>query len=577
MSTIPYASVPDAELSEAQLREKYEPVKIGPSWQTNEDGSWALPEHTLGWQIAGWMAKYLDGPNGERGFNLTDEQLRFLLWFYAVDEDGEFAYRNGVLQRLKGWGKDPLAAAVCLVELVGPCRFSHWDADGDPVAVQHPNPLVQVAATGQEHTETMMTMLPMLITEELKATYRMEVGKEVIHARNGRARLKAVTSNPKALEGFRVSFTLLNETHLWYTSNQGVGMYRVIRRNAAKVDGRFLALTNAFQPGEESVAEQMRRAADMAAAGKAVKTKTLYDSLEAPAHAPMEPTTLPIILDMVRGDAKWIKIANLLDEILDPTNPISTSRRFYFNQIVADEDALYDAKMWDPLGIKAELEIGDEIVLGFDGGKTDDATALVAIRLRDNVAFLLGLWQRPEGPRKGRRDVKWQESEETEGWSVPRYEVDQEVRQAFKLYKVAGFYADVALWESNIAKWELDHGEDLRVKASPHQPIAWDMRGKKRQAVMANERLWDTIALGAHDVGEGRTSALYHDGNPELRQHVLNVRRRASNYGVSFGKESEDSPLKIDAYAALLLAFECLTDLRQRGSEKKRTGHVWFM
>jgi hypothetical protein len=33
---------------------------------------------------------------------------------------GRFVYRKGVLQRMKGWGKDPLLAVICLVELVGP-------------------------------------------------------------------------------------------------------------------------------------------------------------------------------------------------------------------------------------------------------------------------------------------------------------------------------------------------------------------------------------------------------------------------------------------------------------------------
>jgi hypothetical protein len=48
--------------------------------------------------------------------------MRFILWWYAVDEFGRFVYRKGVLQRMKGWGKDPLLAVICLVELVGPSR-----------------------------------------------------------------------------------------------------------------------------------------------------------------------------------------------------------------------------------------------------------------------------------------------------------------------------------------------------------------------------------------------------------------------------------------------------------------------
>jgi hypothetical protein len=80
-----------------------EPTYLGPTWQKNEDGSWKLPEYTLGWQIAGWCAMYLRAKGGG-GWRFTPEQLRFILWWYAVDERGEFVYRTGVLQRLKGWG-----------------------------------------------------------------------------------------------------------------------------------------------------------------------------------------------------------------------------------------------------------------------------------------------------------------------------------------------------------------------------------------------------------------------------------------------------------------------------------------
>lgn len=34
----------------------------------------------------------------------TKEQKRFILWWYAIDAQGKFIYRDGVLGRIKGWG-----------------------------------------------------------------------------------------------------------------------------------------------------------------------------------------------------------------------------------------------------------------------------------------------------------------------------------------------------------------------------------------------------------------------------------------------------------------------------------------
>lgn len=107
-SAIPFVDIPDRDLTVDQIREKYKPITLGPTWQRNPDGSWFLPEKTLGWEIAGWCAKWLlsideNAPEGAR-FEFTLEQLRYVLWWYALDDRGQFLYKDSVLQRMKGWG-----------------------------------------------------------------------------------------------------------------------------------------------------------------------------------------------------------------------------------------------------------------------------------------------------------------------------------------------------------------------------------------------------------------------------------------------------------------------------------------
>lgn len=95
------------ELRLVEARELIKPILIGPTWRKRNDGTWDLPAKTLGWEVAAWCTKYLanitPGKDG-KPWEFTLEQLRFLLWWYAVDGTGRFIYRNGVLQRLKGWG-----------------------------------------------------------------------------------------------------------------------------------------------------------------------------------------------------------------------------------------------------------------------------------------------------------------------------------------------------------------------------------------------------------------------------------------------------------------------------------------
>lgn len=201
------------------------------------------------------------------------------------------------------------------------------------------------------------------------------------------------------------------------------------------------------------------------------------------------------------------------------------------------------------------LNPGDAIVLGFDGGKTDDATALVAIRISDSTAFVIDVWEKPDGPQG-------------ENWEVNRELVDSRVHETFQLYDIRAFYADVALWESYIADWAEAYGEGLSVKAPGTNAVAWDMRGSIQRSTLAHERLMRSIL----------DAKLGHNGDLALKRHVLNARRRTNDYGLSFGKESADSPRKVDLYAALMLAHEALYDLRTRGKKtKKRTGRGYFM
>ncbi|MGV9312598.1 terminase [Streptomyces sp. NPDC003691] len=333
-------------------------------------------------------------------------------------------------------------------------------------------------------------------------------------------------------------------------------MYETIDGNTTKRDSRYLAITNAYLPGENSVAERMREAYEKVVEGRAADIGFMYDSIEAHPATPLTPEAIRIVLPKIRGDAVWLRIETILQSILDTTIAPSRSRRMWLNQIVASEDALYGPAQWDVLRDDSlTLRPGDEIVCGFDGGLRDDSTALVALRVSDMAAFVLGLWEKPDGP-KG------------QGWEVPRAQVDSAVHDAFRTFSVQGFYADVALWESYISEWDAAYGEGLAVKAPGKDAVGWDMRTSLKSSTLANERLMRSV----YD------RKLKHDGDRKLRRHLLNAVRRTNNYGVSFGKESRESPRKVDAYAALMLAHEALFDLRARGKRvHKRTGRGFFL
>jgi hypothetical protein len=543
--------------AEEQVPDVVEPFTLGPTWRRGPDGKFILPEYTLGWQCLAWTKTYLQHYVG-KAWQYTPEQARLTLWWYAMDPaTNRFLWRDGVIQRLKGWGKDPVVASWGAFEFVGPCRFdrvadegNEWGIPaGQPLGVQHPAAWVQMAAVSQDQTRNTMTLFPSILSKRAIDEYRIDLGKEIIYADKGRARIEAVTSSPRALEGGRPTATYPNETHHWLESNQGHEMAAVIERNATKsADGqsRTLAITNAFEPGEDSVAERTRDAYEAVEAGQAVNVGLFYDSLEAPPEAKLTAAWIEPTLRAVRGDSTWLDIPRLKASILDVRNPPSRSQRFWYNRIAAAEDAWLARYEWDACRSDAlQLADGDEIVMFFDGSKSDDATALAACRMSDGLVTALGVWQKPKN---------WP-SPNTPGYvpyRVPRDEVHGVVENAFNRFKVSAFFADPGAgeddsdgemyWDSYIDLWGQTWGAKLALRSVLSGPkahaVRWDMRDPRNQ-----ETFTAAVKRTHADVLQRQ---LLHDGHKVLRTHVINARRRTNRWGVTIGKEHRESARKID-------------------------------
>lgn len=540
---------------------------------------------TLGWDVIDWIegaGAYghlgLVDPNGE-GHNLvlTREQRTFTLYFYAVDDDGVWLYRRAVLRRAKGWGKSPFLGAIALAELCGPCSFAGWDADGEAVGRPHPRPVVHIAGVSLMQTKnTLDAVRTMASGSAIVDAYGLDVGLTRIRSAAG-GELIPVTSSSATLEGARPTFAILDETHHWTATNGGHKLAKVIRRNLGKVDGRSIETTNAHEPGADSTAERSYLSWRAIVEGRSKATGLLYDTREAlPDTDLANEDSLRQGLRAAYGDSYWVNLDRILAEVYDPDTPPEEARRFYLNQIVAAADSWITPGEWHATrsGAKGEPEIGplllgeaghktktgDTVALGFDGSLTDDSTALVAVRIDDGAPFLLAIWEKPEGPQG-------------QGWQVPKADVRNAVDWAFAHLDVVAFFSDVAYWETDVDAWRDEYGEKLLVKATQRHAIGWDMRGHQMDTTRAVENLHRNITDGelpwrSHELLAGSSAGL--NAAEILTRHVLNARRRPNRWGVAFGKETRESPKKVDALAALVLARMARTRVLADGVLKKR-------
>jgi len=524
------------------------PVTIGPTWQRDSSGEILLPPMwSLGHRMIAWARKWLrqpDGPNAGAPWEFTPEQKRFLLWWYALGENDRFEYRSGVYRRMKGAGKNPFAAAICAIELLGPCRSTgKIDQNGWPIGKPHYSSWVQTAAVSRDQTRNSMALFPAMISREAIAEFQVDLGKEIIYAHGGRCRLEAVTSSPRALEGGRATFIVMDETQHWLRSNEGHAMANVIARNAAKSrDGssRVLAITNAHAPGEDSVAQHDYETWQKVAQGLSSATDFLYDSLEAPEDTDLsDDESLRAGILVARGNSGWIDPDRLIAEIHDPRTSPAIARRFYLNQIVAEEDKPFDGKQWETLVRRGYIvPDGALITLGFDGSKLDgaiwrDHTALIGTEVATAHQWIVGYWE-PELMDSGES-------------RMPFLEVDETVDDAFRRWKVWRFNADPFYWRDMIGAWAGRYGAEV--------VVSWDTTKYHKMAA--------SLLAYRNAV---QTGALTHDGDPHFTASILNSHKHMQQFRDDQGermwtiqKERPDSPLKIDAAMAGCLSWEAYT------------------
>lgn len=496
-----------------------------------------LPELTLGFEAAAWAHRWLiqpNGPNAGKPFRLTDRQFRFLCHWYAIDRDGRWLFHHGVRRLGKGSGKSPFAAVLALVEFCAPVRLAAFDAAalggcrGKPVDL----PLVQIAATAESQTANTMRMVRAFASKRSRvvAEHELDPGKTRYY-KLPEGTLEVITSSGVAAEGAEASFIVGDETEHWRPANGGPFLAATLADNLAKSGSRMLETSNAWVPGQEAVAESTWDAWVAQEEGRVrAETRILYDAVIAPPELDLaDRPALFAALRQVYADCPWVDPHTIVNRIHDPRSEPNDSRRKYLNRPTAASDAWVAPWQWEACADPAiAVEDDTEIALFFDGSKSRDATALVGCRLDDGHVFLVGAWERPPGPAG-------------EGWQVDVDEVDSTVAWAFDKWAVLGFYADVREWESFVhTAWPKLFGEQVLVWAQKTGknagPVAWDMREHVSEFVKATETMHTEIV----------ERKLTHDGSGVLSRHVTNARQRRSRWGSGIGKESPDSPKKID-------------------------------
>lgn len=525
---------------------------------------------TLGVAVADWMCKNLiqpDGPNAGKPFRPSPDQVDFLLWFYALGDDGRWLFNLGVRRLSKGKGKSPFAAALALAEFLGPVRLDRFDDREIGGCVGRPTsmPLVQIVAAAESQTKNTMRYVRAFCPKggQLATQYGIDVGKTQFY-RLPEGSLEVITSSFVAAEGAQATFAVGDEPEHWTPANQGDLLNSTILDNLTKTGGRMVHTCNAWSPGSGSVAEDTWDDWVAQEEGRLRgEQRILYDARVAPADTDLsDRDSLMAALQHCYAGSDWVDLENIVQRIWRKSAKPDDSKRKYLNRPTAPADSWLEAGLWGALAETSKtVSAKDEIVLFFDGSKSRDATALVGCRMSDGHVFV---------PRQvdGAPTIWEPDPAHTTDSTIPVELVDLAVRHVHETHNVVAFFADVQEFESFVkVAWPTAFGDRYRVKAVPGgkqpQDIAWDMRSHVMEFTREVELVEQEIA----------DKLFTHDANPVVSRHVANARRSPNRYGVSIGKETPSSPKKIDAAVCVIGARMVRRRVLAAADKGKRPGN----
>ena len=515
---------------------------------------------SLGGQVCDFIESYLcHGPGDLRGQPITlDDEKRALVWrMYEVfpkdhKQAGRRRFKRCGISLRKGSAKTEFAALIAAVELhpEGPVRCDGFDADGRPVGAGVRDPYIPLVAYTAEQSDELAYAALKVILEFSELVDDFDIGLERIMRIDGDGKAVSLSTAPDSRDGARTTFQLFDETHRLNTPRLKAA-HRTMLANIPKryyADAWSLEVTTAPAPGDGSVAEATMEYARQVAQGKIADSRLFFFHRQASDQHDLatEEGVRAAIIEASGPVAAWSDIDGIALQWQDPTTDKTYLERVWLNRLVRSSERAFDVLKWDALADDDyEIPAGALITLGFDGARWHDATALVATEIETGFQDLVGLWEEP--PETG-----------PDGWEVDVDAVDAVVDEAFEKWDIWRMYCDPPYWDTKIAEWAGRYGDKCVLEW-------WTTRLKQMAYAIKS---FNT----ALESGE-----ILHSGNPHYRRHLGNAVKKELKLRDERGqplwtiyKERPDSPFKIDAAMAGILAWEARNDALTAGLQNKR-------
>jgi phage terminase large subunit-like protein len=455
-----------------------------------------------------------DGVAGRAGdaLVLRSWQRELLRYLYARDAQGGLRAQTALIGMPRKNGKSALSSAA-----IGLYSLLAEGINGGEV--------IAVAAEKEQARIVFGEAKRMVENSELRDL--VEIYKDSIFVPATHSVFRVVSAEAYSKEGLNPSRVIMDELHA-HKNRDLFDVFSLAMGNRGNI-GQLVAITTAGvksdSTGQDSIAYSLYQYGQKVARGEIVDPSFFMAWWEANPDA-----------DHRNPDA-WREANPGFDDIVTEADFQSSVRRTpeaefrtkRLNQWVSSQISWLPNGSWEELRDQVDWQ-DEEIMLGFDGSFSGDATAIVGCTVPKTpedkpYVFMVKAWEKVDGV-------------DADDWRVPIQEVEQTILDFCAKHKVREVACDPYRWQRS-----------MEVLQDQGIPIVEYPSTSAKRMVTSCAKFFDYVT----------DKRMAHDGNPMLTRHLSNAVTKADALGVRIVKENRNSSRRIDCAVAAILALDRAT------------------
>lgn len=440
---------------------------------------------------------------------LRNWQRELLTHIFAVRPDGQLRHRTALVGMARKNGKSAMSSGIAL-----------WG-----LFMGEPGSEIYSCAADRDQARIVFGDAKRMIEAEPEMMEQAKLYRDAIEIPSLGSVYRVLSSEAFTKEGLSPTLVVYDELHaapnreLFDVMTLGMG---------ARREPLLLAITTAGvktdNTGQDSVAYNLYQYGQRVAKGETDDPSFMMAWWESPIDSNHRSHDTWAMANPAFGDLNSVEDF----ESAVKRTPEAEFRTKRTNAWVSSNQAWLPSGTWDVRAELREIQPDTEVVLGFDGSFSGDASVIVGVTIEEQPhVFLVKAWEKSPNDR--------------DDWRVDTSEVESEIILACNKYKVREVACDPFRWQRSMQVLQ-DVGIPI---------VEWPSTSAARM-IPACAKFYDAVVQ----------EKLTHDGDPLLARHISNAVIKTDRLGPRIVKEHRGSPRKIDAAVASIIAFDRATASR---------------